>query len=137
VENVYADASALTKLVAKEPESAALSAFVAGVQLLSSELVRAEVPRAVRRIASEDRSLELEELLLRSDELLDASTLAPVESITLQAAGEIPVLGLRTLDAIHVITAIYLDPIDAFLTYDVRQAASARRAGLRTVAPGT
>jgi predicted nucleic acid-binding protein len=40
------------------------------------------------------------------------------------------------LDAIHVATALHLQPIDAFLTYDVRQAASARLAGLRTVAPG-
>lgn len=43
---------------------------------------------------------------------------------------------LRTLDAVHVITAIYLEPIDAFVTDDVRQTASARLAGLWTVAPG-
>lgn len=136
MEVVYADASALTKLVAAEPESATLEIFLGEIQVLSSELARAEIPRALRRIASEDPSLALEEALLRSEELLDEITLAPIEGLALEAAGELPDPGLRTLDAIHVITAIYLRPIDAFLTYDVRQAASARLAGLRTVAPG-
>jgi hypothetical protein len=40
------------------------------------------------------------------------------------------------LDAIHVISAVAAHPIDAFVTYDKRQAAAARLAGLRTVAPG-
>ena len=76
-------------------------------------------------------------MLERAEELLDAVTMAPIEPFLLEAAGELPEPRLRTLDAIHVITAVYLEPIDAFLTYDVRQAASARLAGLRTVAPGT
>ena len=134
---VYADSSALTKLVVEESESGAVEAFVANVQVLSSELARAEIPRALRRIASKDSSLSLEELLRRSEELLDDLTLAPVERFTLEAAGELPDPGLRALDAVHVVTAIYLRPVDAFVTYDKRQAASARFAGLRTVAPGT
>jgi uncharacterized protein len=133
---VYADASALTKLVVEEPESETLEAFVRDVQLLSSEVARAEIPRALRRIASEDPSLTLDEILLRAEALLDAITLAPIESFALEAAGELPEPRLRTLDAVHVVTALYLEPIDAFVTYDVRQAASARLAGLRTVAPG-
>ena len=134
---IYADASALTKLVVEEPETEAVEDFVAGVQVLSSELTRAEIPRALRQIVSERRSLLLEDALLRSEELLDEIMLAPIERFTLEAAGELPEPALRTLDAIHVMTAIYLRPIDAFLTYDVRQAASARLGGLRTVAPGT
>jgi predicted nucleic acid-binding protein len=43
---------------------------------------------------------------------------------------------LRSLDAIHVVTALHLYPIDAFVTYDKRQAAVARLAGLTAVAPG-
>lgn len=134
---IYADASALVKLVAEEAQTKALKAYVDGAALLSSEQVLAEVPRALRRIASEDPGVELRLLLERVEQLFDAMTMAPVESVLLEAAGEIPEPGLRTLDAIHVITALYLRPVDAFLTYDVRQAASARLAGLRTVAPGT
>jgi predicted nucleic acid-binding protein len=62
--------------------------------------------------------------------------MAPVEPLLLEAAGELPEPRLRTLDAVHVVAALYLRPIDAFVTYDERQAASARLAGLRTVAPG-
>jgi hypothetical protein len=40
------------------------------------------------------------------------------------------------LDAIHVAAAIDLAPLDGFVTYDERQAAAARLAGLRTVSPG-
>jgi len=44
---------------------------------------------------------------------------------------------LRALDAIHLAAAIDSTPLDGFVTYDERQAAAARLAGLRTVAPGT
>jgi len=40
------------------------------------------------------------------------------------------------LDAIHLVAAIDLVPIDAFVSYDERQSAAARLAGLRTVDPG-
>lgn len=42
---------------------------------------------------------------------------------------------LRALDAIHVVAALDLSPVDAFVSYDQRQSAAARLAGLRTVAP--
>lgn len=134
---IYADASALVKLVTEEPQTAALEAFIGAGELLSSELILAEVPRALRRIDSERPGAELDPMLERADNLLEAITIAPVEPLLLEAAGEFAEPGLRTLDAVHVITAIYLEPIDAFLTYDARQAESARLAGLRTVAPGS
>jgi len=46
-------------------------------------------------------------------------------------------VGLRSLDAIHVLAAVALSPLDAFVGYDERQSAAARLAGLRTVAPGS
>ena len=42
----------------------------------------------------------------------------------------------RALDAIHVASAAALSPLDGFVSYDERQSAAARLAGLRTVAPG-
>ena len=53
----------------------------------------------------------------------------------LLAAGAVSEPSLRALDAIHVVAAAGLAPIDAFVTYDERQAA-ARLAGLRTISPG-
>lgn len=133
----YADASALVKLVRDEPESVALRTYLAGADIISCELVLTEVPRAVRRAASRDRLLPMDSLLQRTGELLDAVALLPVDRAVLAAAGAITEPALRTLDAIHVAAAAYLGPFDAFVTYDERQAAAARLAGLRTTAPGS
>lgn len=131
----YADASALVKLVRDEPESAALRRFVADSDLVSCELVFTEVPRAIRRACAHDPELPLDVLMARAGELLDAVALLPVDRTVLAAAGALGEPGLRALDAIHVAAAIDLAPIDGFVSYDERQAAAARLAGLRTIAP--
>jgi predicted nucleic acid-binding protein len=61
--------------------------------------------------------------------------LRPVDRPLLAAAGALGEPALRALDAIHVASAVGLQPIDTFVTYDERQAAAARLAGLRTIAP--
>jgi len=53
----------------------------------------------------------------------------------LLAAGALDEPVLRAPDGIHVAAAIDLSPIDAFVTYDERQTAAARLAGLRTPRP--
>lgn len=133
----YADASALVKLVRDEAESGALRAYLADADVVSSELVLTEVPRAVRRAAALDPDLPLDLLLGRAGAVLDALALAPAGRERLAGAGALTEPALRALDAIHVATASDLHPIDAFVTYDERQAAAARLAGLRTTAPGT
>ncbi len=131
----YADASALVKLVRDEPESPALRAFVDDADLVSCELVLTEVPRAIRRAAAHDTRLPLDLLLDRAEETLQAIALLPLERSLLLVAGALEEPALRSLDAIHVAAASSVSPIDAFLSYDERQAAVARLAGLRTVAP--
>jgi predicted nucleic acid-binding protein len=133
----YADASALVKLVRDEAESDALRAYLEGADLVSSELVLTEVPRAVRRAVALDPELPLDLLLDRTGQLLDAVSLATLDRALLAGAGALAEPALRALDAIHVATAVGLHPLDAFVTYDERQAAAARLAGLRTTAPGT
>jgi predicted nucleic acid-binding protein len=132
----YLDASALVKLVREEPESTGLRAYLDEADLVSSELVLAEVPRAVRRAAAHDPELPAELLIERTAELLEAVALLPLDRPLLAAAGALAEPALRTLDAIHVAAAIDLAPIDAFVSYDERQSAAARLAGLRTAAPG-
>lgn len=132
----YVDASALVKLVRNEVESAPLRSFIGGADLVSSELVLSEVPRAVRRAVAGDASLELNTLLDRADRLLGLMGLRPVDEDLLTSAGAISEPALRALDAIHVVTAVLVSPTAGFITYDQRQAAAARLAGLRTVAPG-
>jgi predicted nucleic acid-binding protein len=133
----YADASALVKLVHEEPESTALRAYLGTSDLVSSELVLTEIPRAIRRAVIHDPSLSLERLIARAGELIDSLALRPVDRVVLAGAGALAEPALRALDAIHIASAIDLHPIEAFVSYDERQAAAARLAGLRTVAPGT
>lgn len=132
----YADASALVKLVRKEGESDALRAYLDGADLVSSELALTEIPRAVHRVAAQDRR-PVDRLLKRAAEVIDALALRPLDRGLLAAAGALAEPALRSLDAIHVAAAVGLGSVEAFVTYDERQAAAARLAGLRTVAPGT
>lgn len=131
----YLDASALVKLVRDEPETAALRAYLDDADLVSSELVLTEVPRAVRRAASHDPQLPLDTLAERAADLLEAVALLPLDRPLLDAAGALSEPALRALDAIHVAAAIDIGVIDAFVSYDERQSAAARLAGLRTAAP--
>jgi hypothetical protein len=131
----YADASALVKLVRDEPESEVLRSFLGDADLVSCELVLTELPRAIRRAAAHDPRLPLETLIARAGELLDALALLPLDRGLLAAAGALAEPALRALDAIHVAAAVDLSPLDAFVSYDERQSAAARLAGLRTVQP--
>jgi len=128
----YLDSSALVKLVRAEPESAALTAFTAAAELVSCELALTELPRAIRRAVPDDPS----SLLDQAGEVLDTVALLPLDRPLLLAAGSFTEPTLRALDAIHVAAAIDASPIDAFVSYDERQSAAARLAGLATVTPG-
>jgi len=132
----YADASAIVKLVRDEPESGALRAFLSGADLVSCALLLTEVPRAIRRAAADDPRLPREILIGRAGEILDAVALLPLDRALLAGAGALAEPALRTLDAIHVTAAVDVSPLDAFVSYDERQAAAARLAGLRTFSPG-
>ncbi len=133
----YVDASALVKLVREEGESTALRNYLGGADLVSSELVLTEIPRAIRRAAMQDPNLPLDLLMKRAGELIDVLALRPLDRALLGGAGALAEPALRARDAIHVAAAASLNPIEAFVTYDERQSAAARLVGLRTIAPGT
>ena len=132
----YADASALVKLIVDEPESRHLRAFLDDGDIVSCDMVRAELPRAVRRAAAREPGLDLDRLLAVAGQVIDSIALAPIDRDLLDGSGALVEPSLRALDAIYVAAAVGLLPIDGFVTYDQRQAAGARLAGLRTVSPG-
>ena len=132
----YADASAVVKLIREEPESEALRSFAEGADLVSCDLVLTEVPRAIRRAVAREPALPLDRLLARAGETLEALALLPLDRGLLALAGALEEPAMRALDAIHVAAALDLSSLDAFVTYDQRQAAAARLAGLRTSSPG-
>jgi len=133
----YADTSALVKLVRDEPESGALRSYLSDADLVCCDLALTELPRAIKRAAALSPDLlPVASLLSRAEELLDSLALIPLDRDLLVAAGSLDEPALRALDAIHVAAASLVAPLDGFVSYDERQAAAARLAGLRTFAPG-
>jgi len=133
----YADTSALVKLVRDEPESRALRSYLSDADLVCCDLALTELPRAIQRAAALSPDLlPVASLLSRAEELLDSLALIPLDRDLLVAAGSLDEPALRALDAIHVAAASLVAPLDGFVSYDERQAAAARLAGLRTFAPG-
>ena len=63
----------------------------------------------------------------RAGEILDVLALLPLDPGLLEAAGALTEPALRALDAIHVAAAADLSPLDAFVSYDERQAGRATR----------
>jgi predicted nucleic acid-binding protein len=128
---VYLDASALVKLVVTEPESGALMEFLrAWPDRASSALSLAEVSRALRhaRFGAAERH--------RARRLLARLALVDVDRRILAAAATLDPPELRTLDAIHLATALAVrEDLAGLVTYDRRLAAAAARVDLEVLAP--
>jgi predicted nucleic acid-binding protein len=126
---IYLDTSAFLKLVKPEPETAAFEAFVDGrADFVASARLAVEARRGALRRAP--RSLPRVDLLLRDVELVAMSP-AIVES-----ASRLPDPLLRSLDAIHLATAILLrSDLELFVTYDSRLADAAAAYGIPTAGP--
>jgi predicted nucleic acid-binding protein len=125
----YCDASAILKLAFDEPESDALRLAIQGKDLASSQLSITEVGRALLRHAPNAKStLQL---------TIAGFDLVPLSSDILLRAAEIGPTLLRTLDAIHIASAMQLGSgLEGVITYDVRMQQAAREAGVLVLAPG-
>ena len=128
---VYLDTSAIVKLVVREPESAALTAELeAFPERVASVVADVEVARAVRRASISARVTE------RMRRVVSRLGLIELSPSVRQRAASLGPISLRSLDAIHIATALDLgDDLDAFITYDERQAAAARDAELEVSSP--
>lgn len=127
----YLDSSAILKLIVREPESAGLLAFLAREdERASSALARVEVARALGRMEAGRRVRD------RAAEVLERISLIRMDDLILEEAAAIELSSLRTLDAIHLASALALgDELAAMVTYDRRMAEAAIRCGLATAAP--
>jgi uncharacterized protein len=125
---IYLDTSAFVKTVWVETESAALAAYIGDAETVSSALLAVEARRSVLRAGAH--------FMPRTDLLLDQMTLVDLTPTLLESAGRLPDPGLRSLDAVHVATALLLQgEIDAVVTYDRRTLAAAATHGLPTASP--
>ena len=127
---VYLDSSAFVKLLVEEAESVALRAHLAtqDTRFVSSGLLRTESLRAVRHLGPEALAL-IREGLRRID-------LIAIDDRILDAAGILAPEVIRTLDAIHLATALAVgDDLEPIVTYDSRMIDAAGLVGLATLSP--
>ena len=128
---IYLDTSAFVKLVREERETPDLEAFLrqrSPTTLVSSALLVVETRRAVLRQAPD--------LLARADLLLTRIDQVGVTRAVLEAASRLPDPALRSLDALHLATALQLHrDLEALVTYDSRLAAAAGRLELPVATP--
>ena len=130
-EAAYVDTSALVKLVALEAESEHLRRHLQQRSTwVASALVVVELGRALGRRPDADTSI--------GQDVLDRLVLVDVDRRILERAAGLAPAELRSLDAIHLATAIEVrDSIEDVVTYDGRLAAAVRVHGFRTAAPGS
>jgi len=129
VSRAFVDASALVKLLRRESESETLVAELARwPALVSSALGETELWIVARRIGAS---------LSRVREVADRLLLVPASEAVLRRAREPFDEPLRTLDAVHLASALSVrEGIGVFLAYDSRLLAAAAAEGLEVVAPG-
>lgn len=125
----YFDSSAIVKLVHLEPETLSLIDYLGDpeVEASSSVLAEVEVLRALRRMRAAGSE---------ASEAMRGFFLLGLDPAICVAAGKLESPALRSLDAIHLATALSIDDEIEFITYDDRLAAAAREHQLRVVQPG-
>ncbi len=118
------------KLYLRERESAALVRAIADRMVVTSALAGVEIARAIRVArAVDDVETDL-------DELLDGCAIVEVDSDVVRLAVALADSGLRTLDAVHLASALRAG-VGRFFAYDRQLSRAARAAGLRVEAPGS
>jgi uncharacterized protein len=129
---IYVDTSALLKLVKDdEAEGPSLRAYIAGTagpQLVSSALLAVEARRGILRARPDG--------LPKVDLLLAEVAQISISDSIIDEASRLPAPQLRSLDAIHLATALLIrEDVETVLTYDTCLKEAAEAHGLPTAAP--
>lgn len=126
----YLDSSAIVKLVVIEEHGPALRAWLTTrTDRVSSALARTEVVRAVRQLGPT--------FVMSAQSALRDLALIAIDDQLLDSAARLDPADLRSLDAIHLASALSLgDDLEAIVTYDRRMIDGAKALGLVTVSPG-
>jgi uncharacterized protein len=131
-EFLYLDSSALVKLVLPEAESAALlKSLESWPACVTSELSRVEVVRAARRARTAPKVEQ------RAEEVMAGFHLLRIDGEILDRAARLEPRSLRSLDAVHLASALSLgDDLGAMAVYDANLSVAAITCGVEVVAPG-
>lgn len=96
--------------------------------LVSSLLLRTESLRVAHRLTPD--------AVVHARSLIDSVILLPITPDTCERAASLPPSSMRSLDAIHLATALsVVDEISGVLTYDDRLATACREHGVPVLAP--
>jgi len=130
VSTAYVESSAMTKLILDEQQSSALrDALRAHDHCVSSDLTVVEVTRAATRARGDEGRARARVALVPVGTI-------PIDRGIVALASRLDPATLRSLDAIHVATALSLEPDDVvFYSYDARTIDAARAVGLSTASP--
>jgi predicted nucleic acid-binding protein len=128
----YLDTSAAIKLIRQEKETASLVRWqkdMAGEphQFVSSDVIRTELMHAATRWGVPAAEVQ---------PLINSLTLLRVTSAVCESAGRLSGLGLRSVDAIHLASAMLLSgSLESIVTYDKRMLDAAQHLGLSAISP--
>lgn len=135
---MYLDSAIITKLLVREPDSAWFNENVAEHELWSSELSLVEVRSAllIKERTKQISANQRKSAFVRFESMIDEKffrlhplNLHVVERASSLLVGCHPEVSLRSLDALHVATAL-MHPHGALCATDERMRAAARRVGL-------
>ncbi|MHB1208934.1 MAG: type II toxin-antitoxin system VapC family toxin [Acidimicrobiales bacterium] len=128
---IYLDTSALFKLIRRETETDALSAWLlerVDSPKITSALTRVELLQATRRLESSPVGSAIA--------LLGGIDVIPISAVVIDVASQLD--HVRSLDAIHLASALSINDSSLVLvTYDVRLREASRRVGVSVEAPPT
>lgn len=124
---IYLDTSAAAKLLVQEPETEALAAYLdgAGADPVSSAVLETELRRVAVRLGLPQA--------WASEVLARVALVEPQRSLFYEA-GLLPGPSLRSLDALHLATAVRVEA-DVVVAYDARLARAARDLGMEVASP--
>lgn len=125
----YLDTSAFLKLIVDEQSSTALRTWTSTHdRLWSSQLLRTEALRAAQHLELDVGSIE---------EALESISLVLPTVGTYASAGHLQPRGLRSLDALHLASALEIGAdLDGIVVYDQRLSLAAQEMSIEVVSPG-
>ena len=129
---LYVDTSAVLKRYVRERDSdVAIALMATDPVLATSRITEVEARRNLARLLDADDAVEAKRRFLAD---LDAFALIAVDATTCAEAARVAEQsGCRSLDAIHLASALRSGAATTLLTFDVRQAQAARTMGLQAI----
>lgn len=132
---IYLDTSAILRMIRSERWSDDLDVYLRGTDPGETFATSAVGVVEVHRVLLRDEADSVTDH--RARELLDVFDRIDLTAGVIDTASRLAAKRLRTLDAIHVASALELGRLlTALVTYDQRMIDAARQAGLVATAPG-